>query len=375
MEMITIESGLLLEQRIDDNPIKCFTFVMKVSEVIRFCAVIRQTDNQDDGYQRRVNLNKLKAIKKFMSINKNNIIPNNVIIALGKELNPKVKNSILTFEFNPDENTAEKALIIDGQHRLYGLNEYSKNAKVLITALLDVDIVDQAFQFVVINNKSQSAKVIDVKAVINAEAFKDRLQDRFVEVGIRYGNTSTVLDFFDKNNESPFKQLLDWDLNKNDRIIQLKALEDIFKYAKNTIPAFKEEDDSTVLSFLNIIWTLIKNRFLNEWTLSIKTKNKESNLLKKSTIVALTEYIISESKSAQRYAGFSFDSFDEESILEKVLSHTVFKLPNDFFTLDWKGGLDTSGGKELIKESIEQIIDNIENSVPWETSVNVLKID
>lgn len=367
-----INNGLVLEQRIDDNPIKCFTFVMKAKEAIEFCTVIRQTDSVAEGYQRRVNFNKLKAIKKFMTINKNNIIPNNVIIAIGKELSPKISNNTLTFEYDEKD---KKALIIDGQHRLYGLNEYSEDAKVLITALIDIDIIDQAFQFVVINNKSQSAKVIDVKAVINADAFKDKLQDRFIEVGIRYGNTSTILDYFNKNDESPFKNLIDWDLNskESNRIIQIKALEDIFKLTKNNIPLFNEEDDSTILNFINIIWTLIRDKFRKEWDLSINTKNKDSNLLKKSTIVALTEFIILESKSAQRYSGFSFLDFSETTIKEKVLEHTIFKIPNEFFTADWKVGLDTSGGKDLIKESLDMIIDNIENNKHWDERIPVLK--
>lgn len=307
-----------------------------------------------------------------MTINKNNIIPNNVIIAIGKELSPKISNNTLTFEYDEKD---KKALIIDGQHRLYGLNEYSEDAKVLITALIDIDIIDQAFQFVVINNKSQSAKVIDVKAVINADAFKDKLQDRFIEVGIRYGNTSTILDYFNKNDESPFKNLIDWDLNskESNRIIQIKALEDIFKLTKNNIPLFNEEDDSTILNFINIIWTLIRDKFRKEWDLSINTKNKDSNLLKKSTIVALTEFIILESKSAQRYSGFSFLDFSETTIKEKVLEHTIFKIPNEFFTADWKVGLDTSGGKDLIKESLDMIIDNIENNKHWDERIPVLK--
>lgn len=361
--------GLILDQRIDSNPIKCFTFVMKASEAVKFCSVIRQADDHGDGYQRRVNHNKLKAIKKFMEMNVNNIIPNNVIIALGEELNPKIINDELNFDYSEDN----KALIIDGQHRLYGLNEYSPDSMVLITALIDIDIIDQAFQFVVINNKSQSAKVVDVKAVINADAFKDRLQDRFIEVGIRYGNTSTVLDFFYKNQDSPFKGLVDWDLNRGKRIVQIKALEDIFKLTKKNIPVFNDEDDSTVLTFINIIWTSIKEKFSTEWEKSENTKNKESNLLKKSTIIALTDFIIYEAKASQRYSGFSFDDFTKESIEDKILNQTIFKIPGEFFTSNWKTGLDTSAGKDLIRESLDQIIDNVDNNLIWDNKVTVLK--
>lgn len=368
MSSKTVE-GIVLEQRIGDNPIKCFTFVIEAGEAVKFCSVIRQFDDHGEGYQRRVNPNKLKAIKKFMETNSNNIIPNNVIIAIGEELKPKINGNSLSFDFS-EEN---KALIIDGQHRLFGLNEYSSDSKVLITALIDIDIIDQAFQFVVINNKSQSAKVVDVKAVINADAFKDKLQDRFVEVGIRYGSTSTVLDFFFKNNESPFKGLIDWDLNKSTRIIQIKALEDIFKLTKKNIPPFNDEDDSTILSFINLIWTSIKEKFKDPWDKSINTKNKESNLLKKATIIALTEFIISESKAAQRYSGFTFLDFSKETIEDKVLDATIFKIPSEFFTSNWKTGLDTSAGKDLIRESLDQIIDNIDNGISWDSKVSVLK--
>lgn len=138
-------------------------------------------------------------------------------------------------------------------------------------------------------------------------------------------------------------------------------------------PLFKDEDDSTILSFINIIWTLVQEEFSAEWETSILTKHKDSNLLKKSTIVALTEYIVLQSKAAQRYAGFSFTEFDKNSIKTKVLDHNVFKLPPEFFNLAWKGGLDTSGGKELIKESIEQIVNNIDNDIDWHIDVNLFK--
>tara|TARA_B100001063_G_C16777720_1_gene567109 strand:- start:1178 stop:2311 length:1134 start_codon:yes stop_codon:yes gene_type:complete len=371
--------GILLEQRPNNNPIKCFTYITTVKELLEYCTVARQNDGQETGYQRIIKPAKVKAISKFMEINEYNIIPNSLIIAFGKEFNYTISssNNKLTINYEDADSIEKKALIIDGQHRLYGLDHFSPDSKIIVTAMLDISNIDQAFQFVVINNKSQGARPVDIKAVINAEPFKKPLRDRFIEVGIRYGNTATVLDYFSKHADSPFKDLLDWDLNLSNkrRIIQVQAIEDIYKYSLQKISDFQDED-SLAFSFISNLWRIIKDLYPNAWDKSVKTKNKESNLLMKATMISVSQWLIDEAKAAQKYTGFSFLDTDLENIKTEIIDKSLLsKLPEDFWIREWKGGLDTSAGRDMIKNSIEKVILNIEKGGEddWDNKVSVFK--
>ncbi len=388
------KEGLVLEQRVKntdekilhekgetynpDNNIICFTYIDKVSNIIKYTTVARQADNNKDGYQRVINENRVRSIKKFMNINIKNVIPNNIILAIGKELKPKINKEKRELEFfynSDEESNKEKALIIDGQHRVFGLSQYNENAEVLVTALINIDLLDQAFQFVVINNKSQSAKPVDVKAVINAESFRfEKFSDRLIEAGIRYGSTSTILDYFDRDSDSPFNGLLDWDLNKQGtRIVQIKAIEDIVKNTQKEISYFKENDESEVINYLSLIWNIIKEKYPNAWEKAVNSKHKDSALLKKSTIIAVTNFILTYTKFTKKITKFSYNSLTKEFINDQILHNCIAKVPEEFWFQEWHTGLDTSAGKELIFASLEKIVDNVDEGLEWYKSVEVIK--
>ena len=69
-----VENGFSIEQR-KGNTFKIFTFKDKVSNIIKFCSVSRQADEDSNGYQRLLNSNKIKAIVRYLEADENNIIP------------------------------------------------------------------------------------------------------------------------------------------------------------------------------------------------------------------------------------------------------------------------------------------------------------
>ncbi|MBU0720226.1 DGQHR domain-containing protein [bacterium] len=366
-------NGILLNQR-DSCNFKIFTFKEKVSNVMKFTNVTRQADQSKTGYQRIINPNRVKAIVRYLDANPNNIIPNNIVIALTKdEMTSKIDSDQLAFEFDI-ENNNKQALIIDGQHRLHAINTFDPDEEVLITALVNIDVLEQAIQFITINTKSQSAAKTDVKSVLNADYYQNILTDRLSNAGITNLKTSTVLDYFHKSIHSPFKGYLDWQLTEspNDRIIQLNALEQIVKLCKNEIEEFNEDED-TIIFFLSVLWKELKKKYSACWELSISTQNKESNLLKKSTIIGVTEYFIQEAISANEYSEFfDFNDITEESI-KKLLERNLFHLINDFWNANWEKGLDTSAGRAMLKSSIRKTIDNIKKGKDWSEKVDLIQ--
>jgi len=363
------KEGLLLNQR-EGCEFKIFTFKETASNVKKFTNVTRQADEKKNGYQRILKPNKIKSIIRYLEANDNNIIPNNIVIALTLDkMDSSINDNILKFTFSEDE----QALVIDGQHRLNAINQFDGDEEILVTALVGISSLEQAIQFITINTKSQSAAKTDVKSVLNAEFYKDTLTKRLANAGITNLKTSTVLDYFHNSNNSPFKGYLDWQLTtvSENRIIQLNALEQIVKLCKNEIEEFNDDED-LIIYFLSVIWNKLKIRFNECWELSLSSNNKECNLLKKSTIVGVTEYFLSEAIAANDYSEFfKFNNITEEGINE-LLEKSLFYLNNDFWNSNWKKGLDTSAGRAVLKSSIKKTVDNIKKGKDWSEKVELV---
>jgi DGQHR domain-containing protein len=374
VENYTSHIGFELKQR-DNCEFKVFTFKEKVSKVKKFTTVTRQADEKENGYQRVLNKNKIKAILRYLNASPNNIIPNNIIIAIDKEsnMNCRIVENSISFDFKENDES-NLALIIDGQHRLSALNEFDMEEEVIVTVLVNISSIEQAIQFITINTKSQSASKVDLKSVLNSDYYKDMLSERLSNAGITNLKTSTILDYFHKSNNSPFKGYLDWQLTREEdnRIIQLNALEQIVKLCKNEIEEFNNDEDLIVF-FLSVLWNELKNKFTNCWNVSISTKNKDSNFLKKSTIIGVTEYFLLEAVAADDYSDFfKLNDISEESI-KTLLTKNLFLLVDEFWYAEWKKGLDTSAGRAVLRSSIKKAIDNIKKGKDWSEKLELIK--
>lgn len=148
-----------------------------------------------------------------------------------------------------------------------------ENMPVLIVALLDADVQEQAFQFIVINNKAVRVPTDNVKAII-AEIDEKRLSQRLQAAGVRYGEISPILYELNILDASPFKDLLDWDLNRGGtRIVPLTAIEQALRYMRAEFTMLDEDEDS-LLDIFCAVWRGIKAAFPGLWA-------KDNKLMKK----------------------------------------------------------------------------------------------
>ncbi|MDD3008400.1 MAG: DGQHR domain-containing protein [Arcobacter sp.] len=384
------KNGLLFEQKVDVNELKCFVFIEEVGKLVNMLTVARLEDGNPDGYQRLIKCAKVKSISNFLAKNNKNIIPNSITIAIGTELNCEVTNDKIIFDCNvttpefidellkcKDKNidtrnldTKNKPLIIDGQHRLFGLYKNNPKNKVIVTAIINAELEDQAFQFIVINQKSQKADTVSIKSIINSDLYDDKLKKRLIQVGITYGKTATILDYFFTNELSPFKGLLLWSQNPdtNKKIIDITAIEQIYKVCDIETRGLSEE--SQLLEFITIMWTKIKSLFNDVWYKTIENP-QYSNIFKKATLISITEYILSEAKPKIREYRKQLLDFEENEI-EQLVETNLAQLPAAFFTSVWRSGLDNSNGRETIKASISTIIDNVIMGEEWNLKVPVI---
>ena len=177
--MITLNyKGTRIRQRHSTKCPYLFTFYANVKEITKW-AGIKRTQEQEHGAQRITKPARITAINRFLDVDPINTLPGSIIIGFQDksilfspdpnkrmDISNRCNNDVQfgTIEISFDQNVhshLKPGLIVDGQHRVFGSQKYSEESTndipLLIVAILDATIEEQAFQFIVINN--QASKV------------------------------------------------------------------------------------------------------------------------------------------------------------------------------------------------------------------------
>lgn len=379
--------GIFARQRGDDS-VACFAFYAPVKDVLRW-AGIRRTAETPQGTQRVLRPPRAKAITRFLGADKMNVIPNSVLVCFGPgvaRFTPLVLNGIegqeaanngcgdrlqmgsISFEYVENAPEHERpALIVDGQHRLAGMQAYAEaDLPVLIVAMLDADVQEQAFQFIVINNKAVRVPTDNVKAII-AEIDEVRLSTRLRSAGVRYGEISPILYELNLLESSPFKGLLDWDVNRDGRrIVPLTAVEQALRYMRAEFTMLDEDEDS-LLDIFCAVWRGIKAAFPELW-------GEDNKLMKKVCLNAINEFVVHRIKIA-----WSMNLFDifEPGVVEEQSLRISEPLVKDFWESDWPGVQiqDNANMRAMIKRDLEQIVENTKLRRPWNHDVALVAVE
>ena len=386
--------GARVQQRRGDKTVRFFTFYARSSDVDGWAGV-RESSDLAGGIQRVLNESRKKAISKFVSSNEFNTIPNSILIAFSEGRTVKFESfddgvneitggvadndcedlitwGTLEFEFDPDSTESDRiAMVVDGQHRLRGLASYSDHSgekvPLLVVALLDADLQEQAFQFVVINNKSTKVPTSNVKSII-ADIDEDVLQDRLENAGVRYGSNSPMLKSLNDSPESPFKDLLDWHYNKkkDQRLVALTALEQMVRQFKNEFE-FLEGDEDTLFYAFCAVWRAVRSRYDQLW-------GAEGNLMRKVSLAALNEFLAQQLKTI--WAVGRADIFDSDSV-ESAVSDVIRPVPPEFWATEWTNVKvqDNANTGRIIRHDLETIQMNGRLGKEWYAGVDLFTLE
>ena len=376
-----IYAGYRLVPREGQDSVTLFVFSARVKDV-KMWAGIRSIEKVEKGTQRVLRPTRVNAIKRFLAADPSNCIPNSVLLAFlpGVASFQEVVSEDFTedngcgglltwgrlrFTYDPDSPEHQKpALIVDGQHRIYGLAAAEpEDAPIIVVALVDADYQEQAFQFIVINNKATRVPSENVKAII-ADFDEEALRVRLLRSGVRYGDSSPILIEVDELEESPFRALLDWPRNREGkRLVPLTAIEQSVRYWHTLFPNLQEDADSLLEIFL-AVWRAVRARYDTLW-------GDDNQLMTKVSLNALNEFLADRLKLAWH---LGFCELFETSEVEKSATQMIERIPPDFWSTPWGIRIqDNANVRGLIKGDLERVTDNVKLQNRWDSDLSVLQ--
>jgi DGQHR domain-containing protein len=125
-------------QRSDSVGLKFYLFHAPASEIFQWGLIDRMSPENPKAIQRKLNRTKILRIKEFLDY-PGNTIATSVVVVFGDDAVDFKKSSLpdgtsgfgaLTIAWRPDKPAG---IIVDGQHRVIGANEYSEDIYISIS--------------------------------------------------------------------------------------------------------------------------------------------------------------------------------------------------------------------------------------------------
>jgi DGQHR domain-containing protein len=346
-------------------------FHTSVADVLSWSSIgeleVPRKSPRKTGPQREQKLAKVRAIRKFLDSDARNIIPSAVIVAFSK--------GAATFQRSGLGSTGELAIrgadaatIVDGQHRLYGMKEYSPTTQVAIVGLLEADHVDKAFHFLVINNKSTRVPATHTKALLSRMQ-QTSLADRLKAARISFEAEGIKdIDLVNSDRNSPFYETIDWTTTpKAKRMVQATSIEMSLDYMSNLGVAEFEDRDVRRNVFITM-WKTIQNHWVSLW-------KPNSRLVSKIGIYCLTRFVVDMIVKWSDNEDLDIDPADLEDISEET-DKIISLMDSRFWTTDWaersEGGFDTKQGRERVVRALTQLYRNGRYKDEWYADIDII---
>lgn len=346
-------------------------FAAKVGDILRWADIKRLSD-EAGAPQRTVNKAKLLAVRRFLEQDPRNTIPTGVIVNL--DLPPKAFSAIgrgapssvrkLTIRFGKGK---KPGFIVDGQHRILGLNQLDPNLQVNVIALIGANDMEIAFQFLVINNKASKVSTDHIRALA-LDYKKEELDERLRKVRLNLDPRYEFVGFADNDDASPFRGLIDWPSNRSPRKeVKPAAIEaTIADIQRRKVREFNDED--TVVTYFFTIWDTVRQKWPEAWTAETKSK-----LLSKVGIVCMSAYLTDALVSA--YDWGDLDISDPDAVRGRVNQLLAFQ-EEQFWTVGWTASsLDTRAGRDLVLEALSLVTRNKRAGISWYEGIQLIDVN
>jgi DGQHR domain-containing protein len=272
----------------------------------------------------------------------------------------------LSFQFDPNAAHEKRpAFVVDGQHRLHGMTRVDKEQiPIAVSALLDADSDEQAFHFVVINNKASKVSPDLVKSLI-VDFNETNLNERLRTARISLQGRASLVALVDDEPDSPLHQMVDWEHRRGEGspCIKPAAIEGSLSYTRRRLLAL-DDDDAASIEFFLALWNGVKKAYSKLW------KNTNNNLFNNAGFRAFSEYLVDE---IDTLSGADFVNISDPSDITNTAKKLTSQIAVDFWLTEWKlKSLDTSAGRDIVKSDLRRIRQNTKDKIDWSTGLDVL---
>ncbi len=202
------------------------------------CFVSRRDEDPIKGFQRSLNESRARDIAKYLD-NLNGVIPSALILSAqpNAKLNYDIKSSQIRFETHQNS-----FMVLDGQHRLYGLIKAEKTYQMPVIIFNDLNATKEVTLFIDINTTQKGVPttlLLDIKNLSGRETKKEDLQrqlfDKLNTDSVLAGLLSPAKSKVGKITRVSFNQATN-ELFENG-FFHNKDIETIFRGVKNFLQA------------------------------------------------------------------------------------------------------------------------------------------
>lgn len=357
-------SCLTFSQRADGNAPTFCLFEAPVKDVISWSTIPTLTPENQSGIQRPLKDSKVRAIKKFLESDERNTIPTAIVVTISSNA-CRIDNGNIFIDITAKEDI----LVIDGQHRLHGLNAFDENSRVPIVAILDATSEERAFQFIIINNKVTKVAPDHIRALtlkLTKEEDKVDLEHRLKTSRLSLSPQLSYVGLANDLDESPFKGIIALpSMPEDDRKVVPAAIETSIAYIQSkNIQELASED--AAYDFFIAIWEVIKNTWPDCFP-------NEKKLVSKVGIVCLTRYITDAINLLSGYPGNDINIADPESVTTTVQNILKTQTP-EFWHAEWSLQVaDNRTVRDAIQDALTTIHQNIRFRHPWFNDIPFIK--
>lgn len=179
------------------NKKKFYIATMESNDLKDMCFVSRRKEEPIKGFQRLLNKKRAKSIATYLDDEKG-VIPSAII--LSAQDNAKIRFDAKTKKLS-FEKCSESMLVIDGQHRLYGLFDANNSYEIPVIIFEGLTSSEEVRLFIDINTTQKgvpSALILDIKSQAGTETkLEERQRNLFDQL-----DSDSVLSGYLLRNES-----------------------------------------------------------------------------------------------------------------------------------------------------------------------------
>ncbi|WP_419921881.1 DGQHR domain-containing protein [Candidatus Poriferisodalis sp.] len=357
--------AIYTKQRGDNGPLLA-SFVAPAGDIAAWAEVSRLR-HDSTGHQRLRSASRVRAIERFLQQDLRNTIPTALIVALHLPNMPDRSIGTCSTISIPHDPEVKPGLVIDGQHRMYGVDAFDSKLPLNVVALINPEDEEIAFQFLVINSKASRVPTDHVK-LLALQYEQDDLANRLKTARMVLGRHALV-GVVDGSPDSPFYKSVVWptepsaaDSERIDLVRPASIEQALAAIAKKNHPDL--EDDDSLLEFFFTLWTTVRDRWPDLWT-------SESKLLQKVGIVTLTMFVIEDLVPISDRGDLNLADPDE--VREEIVGNILQNLNPAFWRREWSArSLDTSAGRQLVVDALTTVRRNMHRGVTWDTDVRLV---